>query len=557
MRLSSLFTQSSQLHAEGGGKEIPAATLERNLNNGLREIAGKAQGQSVTGEVIEKNGSDILLSIGKDQLLRARIDGNLPIEPGQLMTFAILKNAGGSRVLLSPLFANTANDPNISRALQMAGLPETAATVKMVQTMMQEGMSIDKNSLAQMMRLMGQNPQAGVETLVQLTRLGLPVTENNIFQMESYKNLEHQMTEGLRDIADALSETFTQMVSSGNAPEGVALYRELFTILADGTGEEAMPEKGAEGAENASVREEILSGPPSLEMVSEPSEGGAKDLSMEALMERLGLSGREISSLADQMLKAGVPKELVRQFTSGELSAKELLGELGDLIRDGEKAGESERFAPLLGGKEFHALLKNEMTRQWMLTPEEVAGEKKVEELYQRLNSQMSRLARTLEQNSASNTPLAKAVSNMSGSIDFMNQLNQMFTYVQLPLKMQGKDANGELYVYTNKKNLAKKDGEVSALLHLDMENLGSVDVHVAMRDNKVSTRFYLRDDSALDLIASHIDILNERLNKRGYSMSASFINKGEEGSETIMEEILKQGKNISVLSGNSFDARA
>ena len=88
MRLSSLFTQGSQVHTENGGKELPAA-LERNLNNGLREIAGKTQGQSVTGEVIEKNGSDILLAIGKDQLLRARLDGNISIEPGQLMTFAI------------------------------------------------------------------------------------------------------------------------------------------------------------------------------------------------------------------------------------------------------------------------------------------------------------------------------------------------------------------------------------------------------------------------------------------------------------------------------------
>ena len=66
MRLSSLFTQGSQPHAEGSGKEISASTLERNLNNGIREIAGRAQGQSVTGEVIEKNGSDILISIGKD-----------------------------------------------------------------------------------------------------------------------------------------------------------------------------------------------------------------------------------------------------------------------------------------------------------------------------------------------------------------------------------------------------------------------------------------------------------------------------------------------------------
>ena len=64
-----------------------------------------------------------------------------------------------------------------------------------------------------------------------------------------------------------------------------------------------------------------------------------------------------------------------------------------------------------------------------------------------------------------------------------MNQLNHMQTYLQLPLKMNGKRENGDLYVYTNKKSLAKKDGNVSALLHLDMQFLGALDVMISMQN--------------------------------------------------------------------------
>ena len=123
-------------------------------------------------------------------------------------------------------------------------------------------------------------------------------------------------------------------------------------------------------------------------------------------------------------------------------------------------------------------------------TPEEVAEEKSVDKLYERLNNQMNRLNQALSQSARADTPLAKTVANVSNNINFMNQLNQMFTYVQIPLKMQGQNANGELFVYTNKKSLAKKDGSVSALLHLDMEHLGSVDVHVSMTSQKVATKF-------------------------------------------------------------------
>jgi hypothetical protein len=273
---------------------------------------------------------------------------------------------------------------------------------------------------------------------------------------------------------------------------------------------------------------------------------------------RDGLTGQEVLSLAKEMTEAGLPEDIARAYAAGELSTGELLDNVKTyLLAESGESTQKEAASALLGGKEFTTLLKNEITKQWLLTPEDVAKENKVEELYNRLNGQLSRLNQALEQTAKTDTPFGKAVSNLSGNLDFMNELNHMFTYVQLPLKLTGQEASGELYVYTNKKNLAKKDGEVSALLHLDMENLGMVDVHVTLKDSNVSTRFYLEDDSSLDLIADHIDMLNERLNRRGYSMRASFEKRDGEEQESVMEEILKQDKNISVLSGYSFDARA
>ena len=139
-----------------------------------------------------------------------------------------------------------------------------------------------------------------------------------------------------------------------------------------------------------------------------------------------------------------------------------------------------------------------------------------------------------------------------------MNQLNQMFAYVQLPLKMSDQDAHGDLYVYTNRKNLAQKDGQVSAILHLDMENLGPLDVYVKMKDQKVSTNFYVADDQVLDLIASHIDELNQRLQKRGYTLQAKMMLQSDHSSEnTVLDELLQKGEKLSLVSENSFDARA
>ena len=570
MRLSSLFVQGNQSYIDGNGREMDSASLEQNLKNGMEEIASKQPGQSVTGEVIEKNGSDILLAIGKNQMLRAKLDAGIPVEEGQMMTFSI-KNASGAKVILSPLYANTGNDPNVSKALQMAGIPENALTGKMVQTMMQEGMSIDRDSLSRMLRVVSANPEANVETVVQLSRLEIPVTENTLFQMEAYKNLEHQLTDGIFEIADALQNTAAVMINDGDAEGAVSLYREILSLLSEG--ESVQPQ--AEGEAQISVglpSEEALPLKEAVRLLNEFLNGDAlqpdKEIVEEnALLRESGLQtekGQEF--LGQQKIESGLQTEgQQRAESSIQADGGTPLKTIGVLLERLEKALLSDEIAPhqresisrLFSGKEFQQAIKNEMIKQWLLTPEDVGKEHKAEELYEKLNSQLSRFRQTLNQSVGADTSLAKAVSNLSGNIDFMNQMNQMFTYIQLPLKLQSQEANGELYVYTNKKNLAKKDGEVSALLHLDMEHLGSVDVYVSMKDTKVSTQFRLKDDSALDLIAGHIDLLNERLNKRGYTMNASFVKKGEEETGSVMEEILKQDKNISILSGYSFDARA
>lgn len=558
MRLS--FLGNGQVHTANTTPD--GAVLEQNLKNGMEQVAGKMTGETVTGTVVDKHGNEVLISIGRNQLLQAKLDGSIQIDLGKQFTF-VVKNAAGGRVTLSPLLTNLVNDPNVSKALQMAGIPETDASVSMVKAMMQEGMPIDKNSLQQMMRSVNLNPTANVESLVQMSRLQIPITEDHIFQFEAYKNYEHQISDGIMTIADSLSETMYQLNASGKQTDGIALFRDVLSLLSEAAlGGEGKNEQGVVSVWDT-LQETEAGSIPSL-MGGAVDESNQTMLNSQKMMDggvnkvfltELGLTEEETISFAEQLKHAGFT-ELSEAVLSGQINKHTLFSVMSKLLGEENQFPErTEQTGKLLESPELNKLIKQEFKNQWMLSPEEVSENKKVEELYQRLNQHLNKLSNAFDQNTAQ-SPLAKAVNTLSGNIDFMNQLNQMFTYVQIPLKMQGQEASGELYVYTNKKNLAKEDGEVSALLHLDMEHLGSVNVHVSMKDQNVSTKFYLEDDRALDLIADHIEILNERLNKRGYQMNASFIHQeGEKNS--VMEEMLNQDKNISVLAGYSFDARA
>lgn len=552
MRLSSLFTQGNQQIQENS-RDMSFSTLEKGLRNGMKEMEGKMPGQSVTGEVIEADGQDILLAIGKNQLLRARLSLAMDVEAGQQLTFGI-KSIGGMKVVLSPLFENMTSGSGAEKALELAGLPRNEETMKMVEAMMKEGMKLDPDSLSSMYRTVNAHMDADITTLVQLNRMGLPVTEENITQLQSYKNYEGQVTEGVKILMGEVAEQLSSLAASDN-PEDVFTFLKVVLGELSGT-ENVQTEENMAGDDNAirTFKNAVMTEAP------EENAGKEKLPFMPGMAEQAGEKGLGMA-LSDVLQKAGFSEETVKACLKGELPAKELLTELGRLVKDDRLSTEQKNgILELLKDNEFLENLKKGLTEKFLLTPDEVGEDGQVEKLYERLDSQLSRMNQALQGMAKENPALSQSIQNLSSNVEFMNQLNQMFTYVQLPLKLSGQEAAGELYVYTNKKNLAKKDGQVSALLHLDLEHLGEIDIHVSLRDSHVSTKFCLSDEKALDLVAANIDTLNQRLMKRGYSVDASFEQKDK--AQHPIDEMLDRDKKVSskekvLISSSSFDARA
>lgn len=552
MRLSSLFTQGNQQIQENS-RDMSFSTLEKGLRNGMKEMEGKMPGQSVTGEVIEADGQDILLAIGKNQLLRARLSLAMDVEAGQQLTFGI-KSIGGMKVVLSPLFENMTSGSGAEKALELAGLQRNEETMKMVEAMMKEGMKLDPDSLSSMYRTVNAHMDADITTLVQLNRMGLPVTEENITQLQSYKNYEGQVTEGVKILMGEVAEQLSSLAASDN-PEDVFTF--LKVVLGEPSGTE-----NVQTEENMAGDDNVIQTFKNAVMTEAPEENAGKEKLpfMPGMAEHAGEKGLGMA-LSDVLQKAGFSEETVNACLKGELPAKELLTELGRLVKDGRLSTEQKNgILELLKDNEFLENLKKGLTEKFLLTPDEVGEDGQVEKLYERLDSQLSRMNQALQGMAKENPALSQSIQNLSSNVEFMNQLNQMFTYVQLPLKLSGQEAAGELYVYTNKKNLAKKDGQVSALLHLDLEHLGEIDIHVSLRDSHVSTKFCLSDEKALDLVAANIDTLNQRLMKRGYSVDASFEQKDK--AQHPIDEMLDRDKKVSskekvLISSSSFDARA
>ncbi len=562
LNLASIFKRNDQnIKANDTVKAVESMSKGEKSYRLQNDIRNLLPGQTIQGAVISRNGNTVQIALSQDLLINARIEQSISLALGQNMSFEVKTN-NGAVLSLAPLYANMANQATILRALGAEGLPETAENIEMVARMMEEGMPIDRDTILNVSRQLLEFPTQDPATVIQMIRLGLSITEANIEQFEQYQNAGHQLLGSAEMIAQELPEIFHELMGEGRVSQAYAFYESVLDIFTEAGMAEAVIQKGAENEAGQADATKLLhaqmqdAGLDDLQLTE--MKEGAEAQEMRPSGQDPALTDSQWRSLGDMLRELGVEEYTAGQIRNGEVSAKEVLSLIRNLMPG---AGEmpSHVLERLFGGKEFEGLLRAEVERQWLIEPREVADPRKVEQLYERIREQSMRLNEAVQTAGKADAPVARSAQNLQNNVDFMNQMNQMFAYIQLPLKMAGNHAHGDLYVYTNKKNLAAKDGNVSALLHLDMEHLGAMDVYVTMQHNKVNTNFTLQDESSLDLIEQHISLLDERLAGRGYTLKAQFQVKeeDEEKNASIMQTILSQDKNISVLSRTSFDMRA
>lgn len=608
MNLAGLFqygSKNTENRVTSGGKG--SVSGHAASGNSSQTVRGLAQGQSIHGEVIGKNGNEVQIRVDKDVVITAKLDRDIPVSVGQSMTFEV-KNNSGAQIALRPLFENMAQDPNVLKALEAAKMPATKELMQMVSAMMRQGMSIDKNALMDMARAVTGNLGANPETVVLMKALNIPVTPENIQQFESYQSYKHQLLANVTDILMDIPKAFQSMAASGQGSMAVELYTQILNLFAGETpappagnaggmvfadiveenGEQMQKPEGMpqgqeqetagtvrQGGEEAETVRQQMQADMDRELAGIIKEGGGQEKeqaaaaaegtegtgkgqapsSGESLAAALNGGGR--LQLAAMLGKLGMPENVLAKIRSGGIGTEQLMKEIQQLVSGQGKNADQAGLMKLFGSKEYNQVMAKAMEQQWLIKPEQVAGKKDVETFYRRLQSQTEQLMESLHQ-AGKDTPLAKSLTAMQNNIDFMNQMNQMFQYVQLPLKMSGGEAHGDLYVYTNRKSAKKEDGSVSALLHLDMEHLGPMDVYVRMQDMNVSTKFYLKDDGIIDFIAEHIHLLDERLQKRGYSFRSEIFQSEEiKGSPNVIETLTAQERKATLLAQYSFDVRA
>ena len=577
MQISDLVGQYNQASASGAETLTGTKGVE-NLVSSLRSLT---KGNIFEGTVSSMKNGRVTLALSSGQQISARIEGKVQLSLGQSIFFQVKSN-DGSQIAIRPFSVEgTGANYTLLQALSAAGVPAESDYLSMVNRMMEEQMPIDRNSIQQMVRMVNAHPEIDVQTLVQLNKLGITIDKQNAAQFENYLDDKQAITNEFDQLIEELPQA---LESESLSPQQMRSFGSEFLLaLTDGLEDVPLQNNGlvsqempAEFVAENTIEKSIAEGNTieksglleNGELLQTTEDGKAvsqetatdqpvqQSESYSATPHTLGalMDGKQLQNLNTML------GELLGTDATGytkDSGVAEVLKDIQQVFKDSLPI-EREQIGKLFSSKEFVHMVKDTMQQQWTLQPQELEadGTDKVTKLYDRMNAQLEKITEALKSIGQENTGFAQTAADIQGNVEFMNQINQAYTYVQIPLQMSGQNASAELFVYTNKKALAEGDRELTAFLHLDLDHLGATDVSVKMKNKQVSTNFYLDDDASYQLISLNVDRLEKRLQEKGYQCNVSVINEAKHVN--FVENFLKNDQpSAGQLHRYSFDMRA
>lgn len=585
-------------------------------------------GDVFEGTIKEIKGNKVTIMLPDGKTIDARLEADINLSEGNSFFFQVKSNDGNT-IEIVPYKNSEIDNPIIQNAIKDAGLLLNDKSIELVNSLMEEGLSIGSENLSRFGRILAKYPNIDVTTLIKMDEFHLDITPENIDNFIRFKeqnnailndgkeflnniskelekmninkddavNIMKNMIESIteNDIASGneenifsetenrtLSETENVTISEAENGKKSAINEnesdiEIFGEKADKSSNNAVSEENAieevsESVKNVVKEKAVDDITSSLTYKAEDSVKNINWQENENIISGLKIkytnelnSENSVFNLRDEILKdinnPEIKDELYTFFNKdgnlkSNISEKDILNILNELLKNDSSVGKND-FLKLYSNKGVEKLLNDLLSKSWSILPKEVSEKDAIKKLYDNINKSLDNIISKMEDTIGNKNPINEMANNIKNSIEFMNQMNNMYSYVQLPLRMMKESATGDLYVYSDKRKPKSKNDEFSAFLHLSLKHLGNTDISIKMQRKNVNIDFSVESKEIYDLLNQNINMLDERLIKKGYIPNTKVTTEAK--SENFVEKLLGEEKNKkeSKIKRYSFDVRA
>lgn len=577
----------------------------RSVNATLAELN---VGDVFSGEIVDINNNDVSIRLSDNSVVNALLKQAFEMNIGQKVTFQV-KDKTDEQIFLKPMADKGVSKDLVNKSLTAAGLSLNAKNSAIVSALINAGQPIDRQSIIGYLRLSNQYGIDNIDKLIDMNKHGININSENIEIYGKYAESEHQISHVMNNVYEGAGEYIDELFSgdiSRNLEDikGFAdMMNSLSEVLENEDGQEAVLENelGEAGAgenvtegdaqkgdiiKNGLLNDEELKNGDGF---VKPNANGGSDIKADGKNNGV-LSRMAQGSMPETAKQAGGSEDKVDRGLNGKLSDASELSQISDSNKLLEEDNEKDiKEKPTLKdlSKQIIDLAEKQLEKD-RATSENISGrlleiknrlkeimsdklklnighlgnddtklKEQVDSLYEKLSKTADIMKNAMSQDKGSN--LYKGADELKNNLSFMNELNHMEAYVQLPLKMSMNEANGDLYVYNKRRAKKNSDDPLTAFLHLDLENLGATDVNISLKNTDVSVRFTLDNEDSQRLILKHLDELAEKLERKGYkaTLHTDYDEKKETENRNALLPITGNDESATSIKRYTFDLRA
>lgn len=511
---------SSQSYQVGSGKgtsnSLSLHSLQGTSNsaymnsNGTISLGQLPKGKVFQGTVIDIRNNQVTIQID-EQTVQAKFQDMVNVCIGETLKFVVRENIG-KQVTIAPYHEQSGNpaDGAIYKALEAAGLAPTDKNIDIVNTLLEHGMAVDKQTVTTFIAASLRYPDIPLSQFVDMFKNNMALTNSNIDLWNAFLGEKTNLSDNLQQVMRELSLAISDAYIDGD----LQAARQL------------------------------------LETILQPGQSFSSD-GVRSSVDRLAW---------DELLK------LLQEKDTTKLQGMDSKTILETMKQQLEHGNESKYMEDFLKSNIFSQAVEKELTNSWGITPEQLQSES-LRQVSVYIEQQIQAFLKISFQNPEATNQLQQALQLATHNLITTNQMNQQMEYAkgeksmfdllysQIPLKLKGQLKHSDLYVYRNKQNSSTSSKNMSLLLHLNMEYLGDMDIMIKAQDYQMNAIFSLSDEEAYEIVKEHLPELEDNLKEKGYFFTASANRKEtiECGVQELFEEDSKEGS----VKRYSFDVRA
>lgn len=535
------------------------------------------EGQTLKGEVVDLRYDSVTIRLEPgDQVVVAKLEGGVDLSIGQTAQFYVAED-GSNRIVLRYLPVDgTSTNRTIDKALTASNIPLTNRNRLLVSELLANQMPVDKNTLSALVRLSHIHNEASPLTLVLMYKYNIPMTDENIQQFEAYQNGSNEIMGKINTLTDALLELINsskeadpssnEHLDAFSNPSQVAetsisstyINQQLLQLNKDllrlfDSNLDTNPNH-AQFTPDAPIHNIISQ----EDIVSSNSSEITNILNQEERTELIRLltpfsSTNQLDHQNNNLVDNHSNSQIFRQIDSGDAPLKDVLSYINLKVLKSDAA--PKVVDDILQSSVYSKLLQTVIKDRWTITPEKL-DQYSVSQLYENLDEDIKHINIMLQlsKDSAELMKLHEPSKGLQDNLSFLKDLNQVFNYLPLPIQFKNQDAHCDLYVLTRKKALNDQSNGLSVLLHLDMEHLGSLNIHLNMKNKNIAGKFYIEDLSSVELLSTHMETLVYNLKKKGYDFEPEVISSYEKPNFT--KDFIANELKDNDFSRYTFDVR-